>query len=146
MRTTYRVLANLIALGVLLQAATIAYAWFRTINEIEDGLIIDKNYDGNVGHTMHGTIGMMVIPALALILLIISFFARVPGGVKWAGIVFGLTVLQVFVGILAFSVPIVGALHGINALAMIALAGIAGRKAAQAPSAETVATAAATSQ
>ncbi len=35
---------------------------------------------------LHGMIGMMLIPLLALVLLIISFFAKIPGGVKWAAI------------------------------------------------------------
>ena len=40
---------------------------------------------------------MYVMPLLGLILLIVSFFAakQVPGARKWAGIVFGLIVLQV---------------------------------------------------
>jgi hypothetical protein len=46
----------------------------------------------------------------------------VPGARMWAGIVFGLIVLQVALAIVAFSAPIVGALHGINALAIIGTA------------------------
>ena len=59
---------------------------------MDDGLVIDKNYDGNIGHTLHGQFGMMVIPILALLLLIVSFFAHVPGGIKWALYVVGLVV------------------------------------------------------
>ncbi len=53
-----------------------------------------------------------------------SFFAAkdVPGARKWAGIVFGLIVLQVALAFVAFGAPIVGALHGINALAILGTA------------------------
>jgi hypothetical protein len=120
----YRVLAGVIAVGVLAQAAAIAFGWFDAIHELDNGLVIDKNYDGNAGHAIHGLIGMYVMPLLRLALLIISFFAAksVPGARKWAGIVFGLIVLQVVLAFVAFGAPIVGALHGLNALAVLGTA------------------------
>jgi heme A synthase len=115
------VLAGLVVVGVFVQAAAIAYGWFQALNQVDDGLVIDKNYDGNAGHTVHGIVGMYVIPLIGLVFLIVSFMAArvVPGARKWAGIVFGLIVLQVVLAFLAFSVPAIGALHGINALAII---------------------------
>lgn len=129
MKQAYRVLAALIALGVVVQAATIALGWFMTINEIDDGLVVDKDYEGNIGHSLHGTVGMMLMPAMALILFIVSFFAKVPGGVKWAGFVLLAVVLQVVLAIVSFSIPAIGALHGINALVVAGLAGAAAARA-----------------
>lgn len=124
MKQTYRVLAGLIALGVLLQAASVAYAWFDAMSTVDSGTVIDGNYEGNAGHMLHGVVGMIVVPLVALILLIVSFFARnaVPGAVKWAGIVFGVTLLQVALAFAAFSAPVIGALHGINALVLFGAA------------------------
>jgi len=123
-RQTYRVVAGLIALGVLVQAAAIAFGWFDAIHDIDNGLIIDENYDGNAGHITHGIVGMYAMPLLGLILLVVSFFAReVPEARKWAGIVFGLIVLQVVLAFVSFGAPIVGTLHGINALAILGTAG-----------------------
>ena len=64
------------------------------------------------------------MPLLGLILLVVSFFAAksVPGARKWGGIVFGLIMLQVALALFAFSVPALGALHGINALAVFGTA------------------------
>src|SRR5680860_422596 len=101
MRSTYRVLAYLVALGVVLQAATVAFAWFTVINEVDGGAVIDSNFEGNVGHMLHGMVGMNAIPLIALVLLIVSFFAKVPGGIKWAAITLGVAVLQVVLGIVA---------------------------------------------
>jgi hypothetical protein len=126
-KQTYRVLAGLIALGVLLQAASVAFGWFTELSAVDSGKVFDGEY--NAGHIAHSVVGLMVIPLLALILLIVSFFARnvVPGAVKWAGIVFGVTLLQIALAFAAFSAPIIGALHGINALVLL---GTAGRAAA----------------
>jgi hypothetical protein len=120
-KQTYRVLAGLIALGVLVQAGAIAAGWFTAIHDVDNGLVIDKNYDGNAFHGVHGFVGFNVMPLLGLVLLIVSFFAfkSVPGARKWAGIVLGLIVLQVALALFAFSVPALGALHGINALAVL---------------------------
>lgn len=128
MKQTYRVVAGLIALGVLVQAASVAFGWFDALSAVDAGTVIDGNYEGNAGHAIHGMVGMTVIPLLALILLIVSFFARnvVPGAVMWAGIVFGVTLLQVALAFAAFSAPVIGALHGINALALLGVAGRAG--------------------
>ena len=124
MKQTYRIVSGLIALGVLVQAAAIAFGWFDAIHELDNGLVIDENYDGNAGHAVHALVGFNVMPLLGLVLLVVSFFAAksVPGARKWAGIVFGLIVLQVALALFAFSVPALGALHGINALAVLGTA------------------------
>ena len=126
MKQTYRVLAGLVALGVLVQAGSVAFGWFKTLNDLDSGALksIGKNYDGNVGHTIHSIDGQMVIPIIGLILLIVSFFAArsVPQARKWAGIVFGLIVLQVVLAFIGFGVPVIGALHGINALFVLGAA------------------------
>lgn len=124
MKQTFRVLAWLVALGVVVQAAAIAFGWFNTLHQMDNGLVIGKNYDGNVGHAIHGTNGMFVIPLLGLALLVVSLLAAktVPGARTWGAIVFGAIVLQVVLAFLAFSAPVLGALHGINALVVLGTA------------------------
>jgi hypothetical protein len=129
MRVVYRVLAMIVTIGVVVQAAVVAAAWFLVLNELDNGTILDKNSEGNWGHTAHGVIGMTVIPLAALLLLIISFFARIPGGVKWAAITLGVTVLQVLLAFVSFGAPLAGTLHGVNAFALGAVASIAASKA-----------------
>jgi heme A synthase len=124
-KQTYRILAGLVALGVLVQAAAVAFGWFDVLNDVENGLVLDQNTERNAGHLIHGIVGLGVIPLLGLILLIVSFFAArvVPGARAWAGIVFGLIVLQVALAIFGFSLPVIGALHGLNALILLGAAG-----------------------
>ena len=88
MKQTYRVVAGLIALGVLVQAAAVAFGWFEVINELENGLVIDENFEGNAGHVRARHRGARRHPGYsAPILLIVSFFAAksVPGRASGAG-------------------------------------------------------------
>ena len=129
MRSTYRALAGLIAIGVVLQAAFIALAWFTVMNDVEGGAIFDENTEYNLGQSMHAIVGTMVIPVLCLALLVVSFFAGIPGGVTWAAIVVGVAALQIVLALFSFEAPWLGIVHGLNAFA---LAGVAGRAASQA--------------
>lgn len=128
-RQTYRVLANLIAIGVVAQAAFVALGWFITLKDLDDGKVIDKDYDYNIGQALHSIFGLMVIPLIALVLFIVAFFAKIDGGVKWAGFVLLAVILQVALAFISFGVPAIGALHGINAFVVAGLAGVAGRRA-----------------
>jgi hypothetical protein len=130
MKTAYRVLAFVIAAEVAIQAAAIAYALFGLGLWISDGGVLDKaamesessTFTGDGGFPLHGINGEIVIPVLVLLLLVVSFFAKVPRGVMWAGITLGLVVLQVLLGLFGHVVPFLGALHGINALLIFGVA------------------------
>lgn len=136
MRTAYRVLAYLVALGVVVQAAAVGFAHFGLDKWIDGGGVLDKavveshmagesGFNGVAGFAVHGINGTMVIPAVALLLMIVSFFAKVPRGVQWAGVVVLLVALQITLGFMSFGIPELGALHGINALALLAVAVLA---------------------
>jgi heme A synthase len=131
MRATYRVLSGLIALAVVFQAAAVAFGTFGVINEVEGGAVVTSDSDlPNAGPMLHGIGGMMVIPLLVLVLLVVSFFARVRGGVKWAALLLLAVALQIALGFAAFEAPAVGLLHGANAFVILALAVVAARAAA----------------
>jgi hypothetical protein len=130
MRAVYRVFAGLIAVEVVIQAAAVAYGVFGLGKYIDDGHTVNKSMidDGNTSFTglgglaLHGINGTMIIPLLGLLFLIVSFFAKVPKGVMWALITFGLIIVQVALGIFAHSVPALGILHGPNALLLFGVA------------------------
>jgi hypothetical protein len=137
MRTTYQWLARLIALGVVFQAAFVAFGTFDVFNAADDGRAFTADTAYNAGQTLHSVVGMMIIPALALVLLIVSFFAGIPGGIQIAVLVLGLVVAQVVLGLVSFPVPWLGLLHGINAFVLAGVAGgLAGQRAARALAAE----------
>ena len=138
MKQVYRVLAFLIAAGVALQAASIAYGMFGLIKWIEEGGTLDQSTQltpalgGYTGFSWHATGGIFVISVISLLFLISSFFAKVPGGIRWALIVFGVTVLQVLLGLFSHSVAGLGWLHGINAFVLFGTAMMAGLRVSRA--------------
>ena len=137
MKSVYRVLAYLVAFEVVIQAAAIAFAMFGLVRWIDEGGVLDAaaiesgsvEFTGVIGFPVHGINGQMVIPLIALLLLIVSFFARIPGGVLWAGLVALAVAVQVLLGIYATGAPVLGMLHGAVAMVLFAFAVIAARRA-----------------
>jgi uncharacterized membrane protein YtjA (UPF0391 family) len=81
-----------------------------------------------IGIFVHAINGTFVIPGIALVLLILSFFTKVRGAIKWALIVFVVTVVQGQLGFLGHEFTAVAAVHGLNALALFGAAVYAGRR------------------
>lgn len=136
MRTAYKVLAYLVAAEVTVQAMVIVWFVSGLGKWVEGGGVLDKaamESEGTpfpqvVGIMAHGINGFFVIPGLALLLLIISFFTKVRGAIKWAVVVFVLVIVQGQLGGLGHDFPWAGALHGLNALALFSVALYAGRR------------------
>ena len=134
MRQTYKILARIIAILVVIQAMTMVFAvagFFHWI--VEDGGTADPatlkgwednppDFTGSLGFMIHGISGMNAIPLLALLLLIVSFFAKVPRGVLLAVVVVVSTALQIFLGLTAHDMPNLGLLHGLNAFILFGAA------------------------
>lgn len=128
MKTVHKTLAYLIALEVIIQAALIAFAvagigvWVSEEGGSLDEAAFESIFEGDLtftgvaGMLYHGMNGMMVIPLLALLLVITSFFAKTPGAIKFSLLTLGLVVLQVFLGFMGHSTPYGGLLHGANAM------------------------------
>jgi hypothetical protein len=124
MRTAYRVIAYPLALSVAVQASLIAFGAFALENNIDNGPVSDGD---TTGVTLHHSFAYVVV-LFAVALLAVSFGAKVQHGVRWAAIPLGLVVVQFFLAYAAYSAAIVGVLHGLNALAIFAVALLAGRR------------------
>jgi hypothetical protein len=130
MKLVYKVLAYIVAAEVAIQAMVMVYGDAGLGKWIEGGGVLDKSVmesDGTpfpevIGLVIHGMNGMMVIPVIALLLLISSFFTKIPGAVKAAALVLLLVATQVTLGLLGHSFPVLGALHGLNALLLFSSA------------------------
>jgi hypothetical protein len=134
MKVVYRVIAYLIALAVVIQAASIALGFFGLTTWIENGGTLDKaavesettQFTGVGGLAFHGMSGTTIIPALGLLLIICSFFARSKGAITWSLIVFGCIAAQVALGIFAHVFYLLGAVHGLFAFGVLGAAAWAG--------------------
>lgn len=138
MRSAYKYLAYAIPVLVVVQAMSIAFAFFGVNKWIEDGGVLDKatmesdksiGFTGESGFMIHAIDGQMLIPLVALVLLVVSFFAKVPGGTKWAGLVVVDVIVQVALAFAGFGAPTLGLLHGLNAFVLAGLGVMAARAA-----------------
>ena len=141
MRKAYRILADIIAIGVPLQAMFMVFAisglfhWINDEGGSVDAGVVDSwedkhpTFQGAIGVPLHELVGGMVIPVVALALLIVAFFAKVPGGIKWAAIILGSVVVQVVAGYSASDAPWIGLVHGLNAFVLFSSAILAARAA-----------------
>jgi heme A synthase len=126
MKKVYRVLAYAVAALVAIQAALIGYGVFAQLKFVEDGGTIDESvYESDAPGTaallFHGLNGGVLL-LVALALLIVSFFAKIPRGVRWAVIILVCTVVQIALGVLSHLLAAVGALHGVVAMVLFGAA------------------------
>jgi heme A synthase len=133
MRTVYRVLAYAIAALVAVQSAAIGYAVFAQLNWIDTGGTLDKSaFDtgapGTGAMIFHALDGGVVL-LLSLALLVVSFFAKIPQGVRWAVIVLVATIVQIALGTLSHMLAAIGAVHGAVALVLFGVAVMAAMRA-----------------
>jgi len=136
MRTAYKVVAYLVAVEVAIQAMAVVWAIAGLGKWVQGGGVLDKAtmesegipFPELFGIIVHAINGTFVVPGIALVLLILSFFIKVRGAIKWAVIVFVLTVVQGQLGFLGHEFTAVAAVHGLNALALFGAAIYAGRR------------------
>jgi heme A synthase len=130
MRTAYRVLAYAIAVEVAVQAMAVAWAMAGLGTWIMGGGVADASlmqseatpFPEIAGFMIHAVNGTFVVPVIALALLVLSFFTRRRRPVVFAAVLFVLVVLQGQLGFLGHELPAVGAVHGLNALLLFAVA------------------------
>ena len=133
MRKTYRILADIIAIEVVIQAMMIVFAVAGLFHWIDGGATLDQSvidgweddpptWQGAIGHFIHVMNGQFLIPLLGLALLIVSFFAAVPRGTMLAAVILVSIIVQVAAGIIAGSAPWVGLIHGLNAFILFGAA------------------------
>jgi hypothetical protein len=124
-----------IAIAVALQVASIAMAGFTVSKDATDGAAIGADYS-NFGQSYHSIAGT-AIGLVALLLLIVSFLTSVPRGRALAGVIVGLVVVQFVLAVVSFGIPALGTLHGLNGLAIAAVAGMAARRSTEVPAPST---------
>lgn len=137
MVTVYRVLAYTIAALVGVQAASHAWGSAGIGLYVMNGGVVDKSmmedtggpppFPEVLGLVIHGINGGIVIPAVALALLVVSFFTKVKGAIKWAVIVLAVVALQMTLGYEGHGLPLLALFHGLNALVLFSCAILAAR-------------------
>jgi hypothetical protein len=131
MRRIYSGIGWVVAFLVVVQAGAIAVGFGGMMHFVDGGGVVDKaltesrtlgNFTGEVGFPVHALVGGLILPLLALVQLIVSWFTRAPGASWLAAGLFLLILIQGTIGYSIKDLPYLGALHGINAFAVLAVA------------------------
>lgn len=141
MKVTYRILTYLIASGVVLQAASIAFGFFGIGRWVVAGNTLDRHtflhttteLGGYTGLAIHYVVGQVIMPLLGLALFSLSFFTRVRHATTWAGALVVSIIVQLLLGLAAFHQAPAGAVHGFLAIVIFAVAAAAGHRITRAP-------------
>lgn len=151
MRRAYRILADLIAIAVAVQSMAMVWAVAGLLHWVDEGGTLNHDvmkkwednppdFQGASGFAIHGIDGMMIIPLLGLALLVVAFFAKVDGGVKWAVAALVVIIVQVAAGMAGEDTPWLGLVHGLLPFALFSVALVAARAAHPGTQTATVAT------
>ena len=104
--------------AIVVQVGFAAYGAFDAIHKAEKGPISQKTIEDSFN--AHGFLGSLIVLVM-LVLLIVAAAGRLGGlYVKWAGGILLLGIAQAILGGVSTSVPALGFLHGVNALAIYA--------------------------
>jgi hypothetical protein len=133
MRAAYRSVAQLIMAAVVVQAMVIALGMFAQAHDVDNGRPIDQNSSDPLGVVVHGVVGEMIIPLLAVLLVALALVADVAAGIKAALGVLAMVIVQIALGFASFSVPVLGLLHGLGAFAVLGAAAAAVKQARLSP-------------
>jgi hypothetical protein len=147
MRKTYLILARTISVLIVVQAMAIVLIVAGLFHWIDGGGTLDKSvvdgwsdnppdWQGSIGGLFHFfLVGTILIPLSGLLLLIVSFFAKIPRGVGLASAIVVSIIVQYFSAVIADSAPYVGLIHGLNAFILLGLTVAAAMAAKGAPEA-----------
>jgi len=129
MRQAFKVLTSLLFVAVVVQVGVAGYGAFNAIDKADKDKTVTKKTIEN-GFDPHGIVGTLVL-ALMLLLLLTALIGRLgPLYAKWTTGLFVLGLLQVLFAYLGTkSAPVGGFLHGVNALAIYALAALLAHRA-----------------
>jgi hypothetical protein len=129
LRSSYRYWAAVLFLGVLVQVGAAGYGAFYSANKLQDKGDVLGHAGFDHGWSFHTGFGYIVVLG-GLILLAIGLAARLGRPQIWFPVALAVSlVLQVVLAWIGTSVPGLGFLHPVNALAIFALSGLIAHRA-----------------
>ncbi len=121
MRSAFRNTTSVLFVAVLAQIGFAGYGAFRAIHAADHHAVTKKTIES--GFDIHGVLGAAIVLALVLLVLIAAV-GRLGGiELRASGVLAALGILQGVLGAVSTSVPALGFLHAMNALAILAVTG-----------------------
>jgi hypothetical protein len=128
MRQAFKILTSLLFLAVVVQVGFAGYGAFNAIDKADHGKTVTKKTIEN-GFDPHGVVGTIVLVLMLLLVLSAALGRLGPLYAKWTTGLVVLGVLQVLFAYLGTKSAPLGFLHGIDALAIYALAALLAHRA-----------------
>jgi hypothetical protein len=120
-RNAFRWLSAVLFALVVVQVALAAFGGFDAVHKADKLSVSKKTIES--GFNAHGAVGTLIVLVM-LVLLILAAAGGLGPQTKFAGLILGLGVIQYLLGVVSTSAPVLGLLHGLNALAIFSTTGL----------------------
>jgi hypothetical protein len=120
-RAVFRQFVAVLFVAVLVQIGLAGYGAFNAIHAAAHHAVTKKTIES--GFDVHGILGAVIVVAMIVLLVLaaVGHLGRLE--LRAAGALALLGVIQALLGIVSTSVPALGFLHALNALAILGLSG-----------------------
>ena len=122
LRPVFNFLSSLLFVAVVIQVGMAGYGVFEALHKAKSGPVTEDMIKN--GFDRHGVVGMVVLGVMVLLVLVAAAGKLGQPWLKWSVGLLVLGVIQMILGDASSSVPWLGFVHGINALAIYAGAGL----------------------
>ena len=127
MGALFRWLAAIVFAAVVVQVGLAGYGAFHAIDRADKAAISQKTIEH--GFDAHAALGSALVIAMLLLVIVAAVGHLGRARLTWSGLLLGLGVVQSILGAVSTSVPVLGALHTVNALAIFAVSGLIAHRA-----------------
>jgi hypothetical protein len=127
MRALFRWLTTVLFVAIVAQVALAAYGAFAAVHKAEKTAVSQKTIED--GFNSHVALGYIIVLVMLALLIVAAVGRLGASAVRFSAILVALGILQAILGSASESVPGIGPLHGINALAIYALSALLAHRA-----------------
>lgn len=122
MRAAFRWLTAVLFVAVLVQIGLAGYGAFHAVHAADKTSISKKTIEN--AFNAHVALGYLIVLAMLALLIVAAAGRLGKSNVQWSGGIVVLGILQAILGMASESVPAIGPLHTLNALAIFATTGL----------------------
>jgi heme A synthase len=121
-RSAFRWLTSVLFVAIIVQVGLAGYGAFQAVHKAEKTSISQKTIED--GFSVHVALGYLIVLVMLLLVVVAAAGRLGSTSVRFSAVLLGLGVLQAILGMVSESVPAIGALHTINALAIYAVSAL----------------------
>ncbi len=122
MRSLFRWLTTVLVVAIIAQVALAAYGAFSAVHKAEKAAVSQKTIEN--GFNAHIALGYIIVLVMLALLLVAAAGRLGASAIRFSVVLVVLGILQAILGMASESTPAIGPLHGINALAIYAVAAL----------------------